>query len=101
MPRSYLVLDIETVPDTELYRAPEVAPGPGGQVNDRPFPPLFAHRPIVLGCMWLDERYKLKKLGVIGEDKKRSAGVPGDDERAMLEGFSDFVEKHRPELVTY
>jgi predicted PolB exonuclease-like 3'-5' exonuclease len=92
MPRSYLVLDIETVPDGALYVAPEVAPGPGGQAADRPFPPLFAHRPVVLGCMWLDESYKLKRIGVIGENK---------DERGMLEDFSDFVEKYRPELVTY
>jgi predicted PolB exonuclease-like 3'-5' exonuclease len=94
MPRSYLVLDIETVPDGALYVAPEVAPGPGkdGLVAERPFPPLFAHRPVVLGCMWLDESYRLKRLGVIGENK---------DERGMLEDFSDFVEKYRPELVTY
>ena len=92
MPRSYLVLDIETVPDGALYVAPEVAPGPGGQAAERPFPPLFAHRPVVLGCMWLDESYRLKRLGVIGENK---------DERGMLEDFSDFVEKYRPELVTY
>jgi predicted PolB exonuclease-like 3'-5' exonuclease len=92
MPRSYLVLDIETVPDGALYVAPEVAPGPGGQAAERPFPPLFAHRPVVLGCMWLDESYRLKRLGVIGENK---------DERGMLVDFSYFVEKYRPELVTY
>jgi hypothetical protein len=92
MARSYLVLDIETVPDGQLYVAPEMPPGPGGQVAERPFPPLFAHKPVVLGCLWLDERYKLKKIGVIGE---------GKDERGMLEDFSDFVGKYKPELVTY
>jgi hypothetical protein len=92
MPRSYLVLDIETVPDAALYVAPEVPPGPGGHAIERPFPPLFAHRPVVVGVMWLDERYRLKKLGVVGE---------GKDERGMLSDFSEFVGRHQPELITY
>jgi predicted PolB exonuclease-like 3'-5' exonuclease len=93
MPRSYLVLDIETVPDAELYVAPELPPaGPGAHQADRPFPPLFAHRPVVLGVLWLDERYRLKRLGVIGD---------GKDEQHLLADFSDFVGKHHPELVTY
>jgi 3'-5' exonuclease len=93
MPRSYLVLDIETVPDTTLWSAPEVAPsGPGALVADRPFPPLFAHRPVCIGVMWLDEDYKLKKIGVIGENK---------DERGQLHDFSAFIGRHRPELVSY
>lgn len=92
MPRSYLVLDIETVPDPALYVAPELAPGPGGQAAERPFPPLYAHRPIVIGVMWLDEHYQLRRLGVIGEN---------EDEPGMLEAFSSFMQKYRPELVTY
>ena len=35
MARTYLVLDIETVPDPELYVHPEVGGG-----TERPFPPL-------------------------------------------------------------
>lgn len=87
MPRSYLVLDIETVPDPALYVHPEVSGG-----LERPFPPLYVHRPIVLGVLWLDERYRFKKLGVVGE---------GKDEKAMLEDFSEFIERHRPDIVTY
>lgn len=86
------MLDIETVPDPALYVAPEIPPGPGGHAIERPFPPLFAHRPVCLGVMWLDERYRMKRLGVVGE---------GKDERGMLGDFSDFVNKHHPELVTY
>lgn len=85
--RSFLVLDIETVPDAELYAPPEVAQG-----NERPFPPLYAHRPIVLGVLWLDESYGFRRLGVIGEDK---------DEAAMLRDFSAFADQYRPNLVTY
>jgi hypothetical protein len=87
MPRSYLVLDIETVPDPSLYVHPEAQNG-----IERPFPPLYVHRPVVLGCLWLDEDYRLKRIGVIGE---------GKDERGMLEDFSQFVLRWQPDLVTY
>ena len=85
--RGYLVLDIETVPDGELYAPPEVAIG-----QERPFPPLWAHRPIVIGVLWLDEAYNFKRIGVLGE---------GKDEREMLADLSRFCDEHRPHLVTY
>jgi 3'-5' exonuclease len=87
MARTYLVLDIETVPDPALYVPPEVS-----GTAERPFPPLYVHRPIVIGVLWLDEDYRLKRLGVIGEDS---------DERGMLADFSAFVGRYRPDLVTY
>ncbi len=87
MPRSYLVLDIETVPDPELYERPDLPNG-----VERPFPPLYVHQPIVIGVLWLDEDYRVRRLGVIGEDK---------DEAGMLGDFSTFVARYRPELVTY
>ena len=87
MPRTYLVVDIETVPDPALYVHPDVGNG-----VERPFPPLYVHRPVVLGVLWLDEEYRLKRLGVIGD---------GKDEKEMLEDFSAFVGKWQPQLVTY
>src|ERR1041384_7451509 len=90
MPRSYLVLDIETVPDPALYIPP---PSTGSDDDgDKPFPPLHVHRPIVIGVMWLDEDYRFRRLGVIGD---------GKDEKAMLQDFSRFVSRHQPDLVTY
>ena len=89
MARSYLVLDIETVPDPALYVMPDVAPATAGV--EKPFPPLHAHRPIVLGVLWLDEAYRFRRLGTI----------EGNDEKSMLESFSSFVYKHQPDLVTY
>lgn len=83
----YLVLDIETVPDTRHWSRPEL---PLGQ--EPPFPPVHAHRAIVVGCMWLDADYRMLRLGVIGE---------GKDEPGILEDFSRFVDRHRPVLVTY
>ncbi|HTE51830.1 MAG TPA: ribonuclease H-like domain-containing protein [Kofleriaceae bacterium] len=93
-PKSYLILDIETVPDTRLWTAPDATPGRDG--TDRPFPPTYAHRVIVIGCLWLDRAYRLKRLAIIGE----GAADP-QDERALLEDFSAFVGRHRPRLVTY
>jgi predicted PolB exonuclease-like 3'-5' exonuclease len=88
MARSYLVLDIETVPDPALYVVPDAA----GTGIERPFPPLYVHRPIVLGALWLDEDYRFRRLGVIGE---------GKSEKGMLEDFSAFVSRYGPDLITY
>ena len=87
MSRGYLVLDIETVPDPDLYKAPD---SPSG--SEKPFPPLHAHRPIVIGVLWLDEQFGFRRVGVIGEH---------DDELGMLTDFSSFVEQYRPHLVTF
>jgi len=83
----YLVVDIETVPDTRLWARPEL---PLGQ--EAPFPPVHAHRTIVVGAMWLGPDYRMQRLGVIGE---------GKDEPGILDDFSRFVDRHRPVLVTY
>lgn len=94
-PKSYLVLDIETVPDTRLWTPPDAPPSRDG--TDRaPFPPTYAHRVIVIGCLWLDQSYRLKRFGLLGE----GASDP-EDERALLEDFSTFVGRDRPALVTY
>ena len=50
MSRGYLVFDIETVPDLAMYTPPRTAVG-----VERPFPPLYAHKPVALGVLWLDE----------------------------------------------
>jgi predicted PolB exonuclease-like 3'-5' exonuclease len=85
MPRGFLVLDIETVPDRALWQPAQAA-------EPSPFPPLYAHRPIVIGVLWLDENYRFKRIGVVGE---------GKDEAGMLADFAAFVDRERPHLVTY
>ncbi len=91
----YLVLDIETVPDIERWDRPESAEG-----SRDPFPPSWAHRIVVIGCLWLDHGYSLKRLDVIS-DPAEAAGTPDDRERALLEQLSRFVGRQRPVLVTY
>jgi predicted PolB exonuclease-like 3'-5' exonuclease len=84
---TYLVLDIETIPDVELHTPPEPPPG-----QEKAFPPLFACKPIVIGVLWLDENLACKKMGTFGE---------GKDEAGMLADFADFMTKRKPHLVTW
>jgi predicted PolB exonuclease-like 3'-5' exonuclease len=86
-PTSYLVLDIETIPDPELYSPPELPAG-----VERPFPPLYACRPIVIGVMWLDEELACKRIGTFGADK---------DEAGMMADFADFMNTRKPTVVTW
>jgi 3'-5' exonuclease len=95
----YLVLDIETIPDTVRWSRPETGE-PG-------FPPTWAHRIIVVGCLWLDHGYRLKRFGVIGDGGAATPAAPAtpresdERERQLLEDFSRFVGRARPVLITY
>src|SRR5262245_59788260 len=84
---TYLVLDIETVPDRDIYTPPEPQPG-----HERAFPPPYACKVVVIGVMWLDRDLVVKRHGTIAE---------GKDESAVLHDFSDFMTKHRPHLITW
>jgi len=84
---TYLVLDIETVPDRELWTPPEAAAG-----LDRPFPPLYACKPVVIGVMWIGADLAVKKIGTVGE---------GKDEAGMMTDFADFMGKWKPQVVTW
>lgn len=108
----YLILDIETIPDVERWNPPEVTAdtsSPGRGAGPPPstsaaaragFPPTWAHRIIVIGCLWLDHSYRLKRLGVVGEPTGGD-GTADQRERMLLEDFSRFVGRARPVLVTY
>lgn len=97
----YLVLDIETIPDSSRWTRPELPHG-----VEPPFPPSWAHRIIVIGCLWLDANYQLRRLGVVGNLTTKSSRLPDpvqDDreERELLVDFSRFVGRAHPVLVTY
>lgn len=84
VPRSYLVIDIETVLDAEL---PIVE---SREVERLPAPPH--HRVVVIGALLFDDKYAVQRIGVIGE---------GKDEPGILVDFARYLEKHRPDLVTF
>src|SRR5262249_15440595 len=80
---------------------------------ERRFPPTWAHRIVVIGCLWLDHGYRLKRLGVIGDHSMPAARTstpviatpadasPDQRERAVIADFSRLVGRARPLLVTY
>jgi len=84
---TYLVLDIETIPDRELFTPPEATSG-----VERPFPPLYACQPVVIGVMWIGADLGVRRIGTFGE---------GKDEAAMMADFAGFMGKHRPQVVTW
>jgi len=88
MDDSYLVIDIETVPDRE----PEPAAGDAGEGQDKPFAPLVWHRIVSMGVLWLDHALRFKRLGTMGE---------GKGERDVLSDLHAFMDRHRPVLVTF
>lgn len=89
----YLVLDIETIPDDQRWQRPE------GEQGASPFPPLWAHRIVVVGCLWLDHGYRLRRMSVFGAPA--ASGSADERERALLAEVSAFVGTHRPVLVTF
>src|SRR5262249_13974300 len=56
-------------------------------------PPLYVHRPVVIGCLYFDAEYHPVKLGDLGGE--------GGDERAMLEKFAAFVGQKQLHVVTF
>jgi predicted PolB exonuclease-like 3'-5' exonuclease len=98
-----LILDIETIPDVERWQRPEP---PAGLAEGPPvppprsdvFPPIWAHRIIVVGCLQLDHGYGLRKLEVIDAPR---GGTPDERERAVLMQLTERMTRERPTLVTY
>lgn len=80
---SYLVLDIETVPDLTRWSSPADKPDA--------FPPVFAHRIVCVGTLWLTDAYSL-----IGDSWMLTG-----DERSVLSDLSRFLSANKPTLVTY
>jgi hypothetical protein len=86
-----LVLDIETIPDLNLWQDPSEGDA---------FPPTYAHQVIMVGCMLLDSEYQLQSLDLFPRSSLAGPG-PAPDECQILQSFSEFVEDRRPALVTY
>lgn len=84
---SFLVLDIETVPDPLVWSPPA----------DRPdaFPPPWAHRIVCLGWMLLGDDYAPVRLGVL------TCEGATEPELMIIDTFSRMVAAHRPTLVTF
>ena len=66
----YLVVDIETIPDTQRWQRPE---------EQQAFPPLWAHRVLTIGYLRLDAAYRPLGCGIVGP-----AGSDDASEAALL-----------------
>jgi predicted PolB exonuclease-like 3'-5' exonuclease len=86
MGRSFLVLDIETIPDPELVWDAAVDG----------FPPPPFHQVVALGVLWLDGDYQLLKLGAFGGEEDAPP-----DESKVLQEFADFVGERHPTMVSF
>lgn len=86
MARSFLVLDIETIPDPELVWDAAV----------EGFPPAPFHQVVALGVLWLDGDHELLKLGAFGGEEDAPP-----DESKVLQEFADFIGERHPTMVSF
>lgn len=85
----YIVLDIETVPDTDLWKPAEKKPRSRAKKDE--FPPLYAHRPICIGVAALSDDFLLQYIGV----------TASDDERGLITAMSDWLAQQGGTIVTF
>lgn len=107
---SYVVTDIETVPDLTVWDPPppkekkakkEAPTQPGfervSEEDKPPMPPIYACRPIVIGCALLDDNLVCKKIGAIIE---KEGEAPAASEPRMISEWSDFM-KNGKKIVSW
>jgi hypothetical protein len=98
----YLIFDIETVPDRTLWSPAGAAPPTDIAPKKKPrarktdeFPPLYAHRPIAIGYVLLNDELDVANMGVAGTT------TFGDNERALLLAWNAFAEVNQATLVSF
>jgi predicted PolB exonuclease-like 3'-5' exonuclease len=93
MSAPFLILDLETVPDLELWTPPP--PDPEGPDI---FAPIWAHRIVTIGCALLGDDCRLARINVI---TAAASEDPDARELALIDGLSRFVDRSSPTVVTY
>jgi len=91
---SYLVFDLETVPDMKVWTPEPKKPRAKKDPADA-FAPLYAHRPIAIGYVALDDDLNATAIGCVGTSTFK------DDERALLSAFSNWVTPMTTTMVTF
>lgn len=95
---SYLIFDIETVPDPTMWKPGGGDPGADGKKRrakkSDSFAPLYAHRPIAIGYVLLTDELQVANMGCAGTMSF------GDDERALLNAWNQFAAA-RHTLVSF
>lgn len=60
-----------------------------------PIAPIPAHRPIVIGCLFLDKDLNTKKIGVVG------TGELHGNEHQLLSEWADFMAREKPAIIDW
>ncbi len=90
---SYLVLDIETVPDEDTFVPPPRKPVPEGE--EKPMLPPYAHRVCAIGCLLLGNDFEVVRLGAIMNTSGK------DGEREALVSWSEYMNRTGPTIVSW
>lgn len=85
----YVVLAVETVPDSELWQPPP--PKPRARKKVDVFPPLYAHRPIVIGMGFIDDALTVHHLGALADD----------NEAVLIKTFTEWFAQQNATLVMF
>lgn len=80
---SFLVLDIETILDPELHVT---------ELTDDRLPSPPHHQIVAIGALLFNNNYEAKRINIISEGKSESEA---------LNDFSRFLDRERPNLVTF
>lgn len=88
----HLVLDIETVPDLDLY-TPQY--DDSGKLE---FPPPWACKIVCVGVILFSEDLTFRKMGAMGEQRVKEGGPP---EELILADLASYAQKKKPEIITW
>ena len=90
---SYVIFDIETIPDATLWSP---APPKPRARKASTFPPLYAHIPVAIGVLALNEdTYAIETFAVAGTT------TFGDNEAGLIAAWSGWMNSLRPVLVSF
>lgn len=92
---SYLILDIETVPDETCAPPIKSVSDESAAAAHSPMPPPFAHEVCAIGCLLLGDDFSPVRLGAI-MNKRGPVG-----EREALVSWSTYMAKIAPTIVTW
>lgn len=79
-------------------RKPRAKKPKAGEPAKEPFAPLYAHRVIAIGWVWLEldaGQAVLKGMGCVGTSTYK------DDEAALLTAWNEFVKREQPTVVSW
>ncbi len=90
---SYLVLDLETIKDPEIYKLWEKRELDKGNDITQKFPPPITHQIIALSCALIKPNYEIDLIS--------AEYVKEKDEATIIESFSNIVQENKTHLISW